>query len=228
MQLFQLGFIDDVMNRTNASWEVEDPSEGLESLITQASADSQLWRDLLEASNQALELTKCKYHVMHYDFADSGAPVLSVDDEPPFPLKVKDSHGNPVPVTHVPNSQAIKYLGFLKCIGNQTQQKAALMEKADDYARVVNCSPLSRRGANIFYRGIYKLSVDYVLPLTYFSEKELGEVQKKAHTAFVTKCGYCRKTPLKVIYGPSRLGGTEFFHLYDLQGYRQVSSFLKY
>ena len=31
-----------------------------------------------------------------------------------------------------------------------------------------------------------------------------------------------------VVYGPKELGGLEFFHLYDLQGYGQIECFLKY
>lgn len=228
LQLHQLGFVDDVMNRTNHSWETPDPDEALTALIDQASQDSQLWRDLIESSNQALELNKCKYHVIHYNFANDGEPMVSTSDQPPAPLRVHDNTGQPVTITHVPNSKAIKYLGFLKCIHNQTEQKDALKKKADGYARVVNCSPLSRTGARIFYRGIYKLSVDYVLPLTYFTESQLETVQKKAHKSFLNKCGYHRNTKLAVVYGPIHWGGIEFFHLYDLQGYGQVATFIKY
>ena len=116
----------------------------------------------------------------------------------------------------------------IECIHNQTQQKAALLKKANDYARVIHCSPLSRRGAHIFCQGMHKLSVGCVLPLTYFSCKELSEVQKKAHTAFVTKCGYNRSTKLAVVHGPREWGGLEFFHLCDLQGHGQIECFIKY
>ena len=162
--LYQLGFVDDVMNRTALPWNLPNPQESLTQLIEQASQDSQLWHDLLESTNQTLELQKCKYHVIHYDFEESGQPSLVVNPDPPAPLSVQDKTGSPVTITHVPNDQAIKYLGFHKCIGTQTQQKAALLKKANDYARVANCSPLSPKGAATFYRGTYKLSIGYVLP----------------------------------------------------------------
>ena len=228
LHLRQLGFVDDVMNRTNWSWDVEDPQEVLEDLLAQASRDSQLWKDLLESTNQALAPDKCKYHLIHYDFKENGAPQVSTEAHPPAPLQVQSTSGETVTVKHVPNNKPLKYLGFLKCIDNQKKQRTVLTEKANDYARVVNCSPLSKRGAHIFYRGIYKLSIDYVLPLTYFTEKELEQVQKQAHVAFVTKCGYNRRSKKAMLYGPAHLGGAEFFHLYDLQGFGQVSMFLKY
>ena len=93
--------------------------------------------------------------------------------------------------------------GYKRKWSFQTQQRAALLKKANDYARAVNCSPLSRRGANTFYRGIYQLSVGYVLPLTYFTNKELNQIQKQAHRAFVAKCGYNRNTNLAVVWPQS-------------------------
>ena len=228
MKLLQLGFVDDVMNRTAQSWETANPEESLKQLIKEASKDSQLWHDLLEASNQTLELKKCNYHFIHYKFAESGAPEVALETRPPAKLTVKDKNMRPVEIKHVPNDTAIKYLGFRKCIANQKEQRAVLLKKANDFARVVNCSPLTRRGAHTFYRGIYKLSIDYVLPITHFTLKELTLVQKKAHRAFLSKCGYRSNMALAIQYGPKCWGGTEFFHLYDLQGFGQVACFIKY
>ena len=41
-------------------------------------------------------------------------------------------------------------------------------------------------------------------------------------------CGFNRNTSKAVVFGPAQLGGMEFFHLYDEQGYGQVSTFLKF
>ena len=101
LTLYQLGFVDDVMNRTNLSWEVEDPDQAMAELIEQASKDSQLWHDVLESSNQTLELTKCKYHVIHYDFEESGAPILVTDSDPPHPLQVHSATGEPKTIKHI-------------------------------------------------------------------------------------------------------------------------------
>ena len=164
---------------------------------------------------------------MHYDFEESGAPTLSLDP-PPAPLQVQDSNGNNVSMEHVPSNQPIKYLGYLECIGSKTGALEKIKATADDYARVINCSALNGRKTHIFYRGIYKLSVEYVLPLTHFTFKELEQVQKKAHQAIVLKSGYNRHSSIAMLYGPSIWGGLEFFHLFDLQGYGQISTFMKH
>jgi hypothetical protein len=142
-------------------------------------------------------------------------------------LKVKDKHNNRVTIKHIPNNEATKYLGCWKAPNAQKQQKEALTKKCEEYARIINCSILTRRETKYFYEGIYKPSVGYPLPTTYFREKELERIQTKAHQAMITHCGYNRYTARSVIYGLERLGGAAFTHLYDMQGFGQLEMFLK-
>jgi len=44
----------------------------------------------------------------------------------------------------------------------------------------------------------------------------------------VAKCGYNRNSSLAMMFGPTQLGGASFFHLCDLQGFGQISCFLKH
>jgi hypothetical protein len=232
VKIYLLGFVDDVKNRTNLSTTIDSRIlvSRLNTLIEQATKDSQLWHDIITAANQELELTKCKYHFIHYQFNDSGKPSLVEDPyprQPQYPLTIQGKNNQPVQIEFVPSSQAIKYLGCQKCPGNQKQQQAALQAKCDDYARVINCSKLSRRGTQVFYQAIYRLSVNYPLPVCYFTFKELDKIQRKVHQAMVSGCGFNRFTARAVLFGPAYLGGATFFHLYDEQGYGQVSHFLK-
>jgi hypothetical protein len=81
IKLTQLGFVDDVNNRTNVPWTNEEPASTAE-LLRVASQDSQLWYDIMEAANQSLELNKCKYHVMEFTFKPSGKPVMVIHENP--------------------------------------------------------------------------------------------------------------------------------------------------
>ena len=111
---------------------------------------------------------------------------------------------------------------------NQLEQLTKLQGRCDDYARVINCSRLSPRGTQVFYQAIYRLSVGYPLPMCYFTRAQLDRVQKKSHRAMLAGCGFNRNTSRAVVFGPAHLGGLEFFHLYDEQGYGQVSTFMKF
>jgi hypothetical protein len=227
IQLNQLGFVDDVNNRTNLPWTNVIDENTTTQLLWQASQDSQLWYDIMEAANQSLELTKCKYHVMRYEFKKSGKPIMITETNPSDQLIVQDKHETRVTIQHTPNNEAIKYLGCWKAPQGQKQQKEATKRKCDEFARIINCSTLTRKETRYFYEGIYKPSVGYPLPITYFKAKELEKMQAKAHTAMITHCGFNRNTATAIIYGTERLGGANFTHLYDIQGHGQIEFFIK-
>ena len=226
LTIFILSFVDDVKTRTNDFTAHPQPS--IQEIATQASADSQLWHNLLNAINQSLQVTKCKYHLLHFDFLPSGEPQIVEDKQPPVELQVYDKQDQPIKLTHVPSSKAITYLGCQKAIGNQSDQYNATKKRCDDYARVINCSQLQRHETHRFYEGIYKLSVGYPLPLCYFTYDQLNKIQTKAHMAMVSHCGYNRYTAKEILFGPKFMGGAAFFHLFDIQGVGQVNLFLKF
>lgn len=221
-----LGFVDDASNRTNSFPENEQST--LETLYANASRDGQLWHDVLTSSNQALELSKCKYQAVSFEFEGSGKPVMTDTEQAPADLTITDAQGNPVSIGYVRNSEAIKYLGCHRAPKGQATQAHVLQVKCDAYAKVLNCSQLNRRESNAFYHAIYKSSVGYSLPVNYFTFKELTTIQSKSHRAMVAGCGYNRTTKADALYGPKYLGGAAFFHLFDIQFYGQVCFFLKF
>jgi hypothetical protein len=93
----QLGFVDDVNNRTNLPWT---NLTNTSNLLQMASQDSQLWYNIMEAANQSLELTKCKYHVMEFQFKSSGKPVMVTHSNPEDQLIVQDKNHNRVTIQH--------------------------------------------------------------------------------------------------------------------------------
>jgi hypothetical protein len=85
IHLYQLGFVDDVNNRTNLPWkdDINEDADQITRLITQASRESQLWHDLLESTNQLFELSSSKYHIIRHKFHPSGKAEMVTDDLPP-------------------------------------------------------------------------------------------------------------------------------------------------
>ena len=117
----------------------------------------------MEAVNQQLELPKCKYHVMHFEFKPSGEPHMVVEQQPPTPLTVNDAAQQPVHITHVPSDQALPYLGCQKSPMNQNKQEQVLKSKCKAFACMAISSHLTRRMTNMFHSGIYIPSVGYCL-----------------------------------------------------------------
>ena len=222
VQVKAVGFVDDVRTSVNA---FENNTITVDQLIALATRDSQLWHDILSASNQALELPKCGYHAIIFEFDPTGHPTMV--DDPDCRITLKDKEGREFDIERWKTSQATKYLGAHKAPADQRQQAMATKRKCDDFCRVINCSHLTRTETQCFYWAIYRLSMNYVLPTTYFTKAELHRIQARAHRTIVGRSGYCRTTAGAVLYGPRQYGGAGFFHLYDDQGYGQIKLFMK-
>ena len=219
LKLAIIGFVDDTRNSTRAVCDFED-------LLRISQNDCQLWNDILNTSNQALELPKCGYHIIHQDFKPSGEPVLQTAIEADITLK--DSNGRDISMTQWPADKAVKYLGVYKCPDNQSQQAQVLQKQCDEFARVLCTSNLNRAETQTMYWAIFHPSVGYALPTCYFPQHQLTKIQRKAHRAMVSNSGFNRNTSSDVLFGPHYLGGAGFMHLYDVQGYGQVKLFLKF
>ena len=73
-----VGFVDDSNGQTNLF--MQDETDATRStILNQLQANAQLWSGLLGASGGALELSKCSYHVIAWQFTTKGAPVLVTD-----------------------------------------------------------------------------------------------------------------------------------------------------
>ena len=92
---------------------------------------------------------------------------------------------------------------------------------------MINGSQLTQRGTHMFYAGIYMPSVGYSLPITHFTQEELEAIQKSSHRAMLAHKGYNRNTARAVQFGPEPMGAIKMYHLYDTQGFGQVTLVLK-
>ena len=94
VEIKAIGFVDDVRNSINAFL---NNSITLEQLVRLATCNSQLWHDILTACNQALELPKCGYHVLSYQFQPTDEP--SLIEDPECQLTLQDHNAQPLTIS---------------------------------------------------------------------------------------------------------------------------------
>ena len=176
-----IGFVDDVQTSVNA---FANNALTINQLVTLATRDSQLWHDILTASNQALELPKCGYHAIMYNFVPTGEPAQI--NNLPSQVILRDVFGHNLNIKQWSNKTAVKYLGALKCPADQKQQYQALKRKCDNLGQIIQCSHLTHAETRCFCWAIYRLSAIYVLPTSYFAKKELDKIQAQAHGAVIS------------------------------------------
>ena len=196
-------------------------------LCRSAQRDCQLWHDLLGVINQQLELPKCGYHALEYEFSSTGKPLLF--NHPQAEITLIDNMVQPLQINQWMNDRASKYLGHQESLPNRIPQLNALTKKCDGHECLSDpLLPLEQIGSTHLLSGNLSSECGMVLlPCSHFTEKELQKAQTKAHRAFIAKSGYNCNTASAVLFGPQYLGGAGFFHLYNEQDYGQVKLFMK-
>ena len=229
MSIKMVGFVDDSNGQTNCFHS--DDQRSTEVLLAQTRHDIQVWNDILWASGGALELPKCSYQLMHWQFTAEGVPILAGGTSG-LDLQIDDSHcGNQrqQSISQLSAHSAHKTLGhYMTPSGNQSQQFNILKKKSDAIAMKLLKSPLTRHEAWTYYFAMYLPSIGYPLPMTHFTRDQLHRIQQKALSAIIARCGYNRNTHRAIIFGSTKYGGANFRHLYSIQGAGQVQLFLKF
>eukprot|EP00957_Ditylum_brightwellii_P016010 1206297-Ditylum_brightwellii.AAC.1 len=83
-----LGFVDDANNQVN---EFRNNYVTIKRFLSLIQQDSQLWSKLLWLSGGLPELSKCSYHILHFNFKPNGSP--EVNNIPPVqPLRIKNAN----------------------------------------------------------------------------------------------------------------------------------------
>ena len=124
VRLNMIGFVDDSTSITSG-----DGEDTVKSLLEKVKHDAQLWHDLLWCSGGKLELSKCGYHLIYYDYHDSGIPYMI--HSPNTDIELKNDKDEIVKVSAKNIYQARKNLGHYKApAGEYTTQIEAIKKKA--------------------------------------------------------------------------------------------------
>ena len=198
-----IGFVDDCNGQVNQFMQDEN-SETPGSIVKAAAANAQVWTNLLSASGGALELSKCSYHLLSWQFTSTGAPILSNQQHSLPELQVRDPHSQELcTLEYLPPYTAHKTLGHYKDpAGTQKEQFRKLKTKSDDNTKFLWQTKLTREEAWTYYFACYLPSIGYPHPGSYFSREELSTIQRQAMSIIIGQCGYNRHMKRDIIYGP--------------------------
>lgn len=226
IQIYLVSFVDDTNGNVNSF--TQDIQPPIQDLIRKMQHDAQLWHDLLWSSGGALELPKCFYQILHWDFLD-GKPMLMCTRN--TNLEVRDSNGETIQIKKQSPYSSRHTLGHFISTGTKdSTPKKKLADKIQEHIKFIHSQPLSTNEMWTYYFACYLPSVSFPLPNYWLSEQDMIEVQKKAMPTLLSKCGFNRNTKRDIVYGPWALGGANFRDLYVEQGIgtiKQVISYLR-
>jgi hypothetical protein len=146
-----VGFVDDSTGTVN---DFDNNAATVEDLLGRLQHDAQLWNDLLWCSGGMLELPKCSYHFLYFEFDASGAPHPIGGTVGP-PLEVITPHGDTIPILPKSVFDPHKTLGHLQSpAGTAKTQLNKIRTNQSTLSQQLASSPATRSQATTYYHTI--------------------------------------------------------------------------
>ena len=181
--------------------------------------DTQIWEQLLGNSGGCLELSKCFYYVLSWNFNSKGdAYPMRQSEIDKLTEKIQLQKLRKTTRTTIATkepSEAHKTLGVWKSMdGNTRIQEKVLEQRSKNMSSIVATSEMYPYQADVAVRMIYAPALGYTLPGVSIPQKALDKIQLKAMESFVPAMGFNKNFPHAVVFGPEAFGGESVPHLY--------------
>ena len=228
LQVAIVGFVDDSNGMTN-DFQPQHQAP-ITTLLKNMEQDAQKWSDLLFCSGGQLELSKCSFHTLHFEFMPNGRPIPQQQQYPTL-IRLRDPITNDyINITSLRVDQPHKTLGHYKAPSEPKQQTHFnhLMSLARRTSILLSTSPISRAGALLAYHTVYVPRIKYSLPQCYFTPAQLDKALQTHMGSIIAKCGFNRHSPTAVMYASPNYAGAGFLRWQVLQGEGQILLFLKH
>ena len=196
-------------------------------LVNALESVAQTWEQLLHFSGGALNLSKCSWYVMFWDWRQ-GRPVLREikADDPTIKLYQGSSSSFPVPIRQQRLNESSRILGVHQTpLGDFSDHIKILKSKADRYASCLRSPRLNSSDVRVFHRSIYKPAMLYSLPAIAIDEEELNSIQSKILPTLVQRLGLSSKLPTAIRHGPVEMGGLNLMDLRTECGIEMIKYF---
>jgi hypothetical protein len=163
---------------------------------------------------------------MHHEFENSGTPRLI--RSPGESILLTNEHGDDVAIKSKNIYQTRINLGHAKSpAGDRSTECSRTENKAIAIADAIVKCGCTRSEARMLYQAVWKPAVEYVIPQSFLSEKQLRKIEKASMPKMYACCGFNRNTSRAVLAAPIELGGGGFTPLKVVAGTGYVTHFLK-
>ena len=154
-----VGFVDNTTVITDGS-----QYKPIDQLLKRMQQDADLWNQLLWASGSKLELSKCRYHIVYYDFSEKGDPKMQALTSKE--ICSPDATDEPVPkqAKNIFKPRKI-WVHFKSPGGNSKAQLAAITKKAIEISKAISKTKATRDETRILYESVYWPAIEYTLHL---------------------------------------------------------------
>ena len=186
-----------------------------EDIVTRLQEVAQTWEHLLFLSGGKLNLSKCSWFVLRWEWK-SGCPILrKLQQHDPKLSLSQGASSDKQAIKQTELTHSSRMLGvLLNPMGDFSAHIDTLKKKADEYARRIMSPRLTATDIAIFHQSIYIPSMRYSLAAIAADEEALAPVQTKIIQTILQKLHISSTILTSLRHGPIELGG---LGLYDLR-----------
>ncbi len=194
-------FVDDTSNGCNDA-HLEEPMPYAE-LIAMAQACAQIWEQLLFSSGGALELKKCFWYLIYWQWVNGHLQMTTISGCPGIIALTCGTVPNYTVIPRLEVWEAQRTLGVCRAPdGNYQKEAEFLLFKANCYAVWLFTLHLSEMDTFIFHQSTYIPLMMYSLPVTMIDVAILNKIQQQAIHAILNKLGVSKPFLVKLPSGP--------------------------
>ena len=158
---------------------------------------------------------------------DSNGAYHYVNHAPQEFVLTLDDNGTPIPLQLLPVSEPRRTLGIQYAPdGEQITELDRLRTKCETWAHHIRTSSLPRHLVWQAYHTNLLKSIEFVLPVTSFTEADCDWMIRPALQILLQCSGFTKSFPRAIVYGPTELQGLAIPNIYDTQGLQHVSRLL--
>jgi hypothetical protein len=196
-------------------------------IIQQLRLNAKQWESLLYTIGAKLEISKCKFVIITWNFDKNGTAQLHIEKEP-NQLTIIDSETNTEQnIEEISADTNYKLLGVeMSITGNFNAQIKTLKEKITKYTTMFTRTKLTTSETRTGLQGITYPAIKYGNNATTIAWNELDRLQAPLTTAVLPKLGFNQHMPRAVAYAPTYFGGVGLQRLSTEQGISHIQHLL--
>ena len=205
---------DDFVDDTSVGFTSSD-NTSYSDLIERIQTVAQTWEKLLSLSGGKLNLNKCSWYVIRWEWEHGRPTIRKIHPNDPCVAQTQGDSQTLITIKRHSVETSTRRLGvYLNPMGDFSEHISNLKKKADDFSCRILSPRLTETDVSIFHRSIYIPSMRYSLAALAADEESLASVQTKIIRSMLQKFHISSTIPTSLRHGPMEFGG---LGLYDLR-----------